>query len=145
MSNLAPCRMTLEDRSKLEALLAAWPFEDRQFNDLLRRKIESASIWPREDIAPTIVTLDSRVSYRVGERPAEIRILSLHESHGPVGTVLPVTTLRGLALIGLDEGESFELLRDGERESITVVSAEEPVSRFYPVETDHDDPGPSAA
>ncbi|MEO3997743.1 nucleoside-diphosphate kinase [Mesorhizobium sp. CAU 1732] len=174
MSHTASCRLTIQDHSILDTWLHTSVDPDDPLADLLRKKLAAASIWSNEDIAPTIVTLDSRISYRIDGGPADIRIISLKEAYGPVGFVLPATSLRGLALIGLDEGESFDLMLNGKIRSLSVVEVHyqpEAANRearhlsavrprparphlrlvhsaditFRSPANDHDDPGPSAA
>ena len=102
------CLLTAKDYSILEAML-----ERRASQDLLRQilqsKLSTAHVVFREDIPADIVTLNSRVRYRVNGAPAETRLICQDEIRGTVGSVLPVTQPRGLALLGLAEGETYRL------------------------------------
>lgn len=69
----------------------------------------------------TVVTLSSRVAYRVNDGPAEIRIFAHDEMRGLVGVLLPITNPRGLALLGLVESQSMSIpTADGGLETLTV-------------------------
>ena len=75
----------------------------------------------RDDIPPTVVTLSSRVVYRVNDGPAETRIVAHGEMRGLIGMLLPITNPRGLALLGLAEGQSIAIPKaDGSFETLTV-------------------------
>ena len=75
----------------------------------------------RDDIPPTVVTLSSRVAYRVNDGPAETRIVAHDEMRGLVGMLLPITNPRGLALLGLAEGQSMTIPNaDGKLDTLTV-------------------------
>lgn len=76
---------------------------------LLKSKLENAQLLPEHDFPVNIVTLDSRVTYSVNSVFTDTRIISAQKSSNIVGLSLSVSTLRGLALIGLKEGQSFSL------------------------------------
>lgn len=63
----------------------------------------------------------SRVTFSVNGRDADTRIISHDRMTSPIGMFLPVTTLRGLALLGMAEGEQFKLTNsDGIEERILL-------------------------
>lgn len=75
----------------------------------------------REDIPANVVTLSSRVAYRVNDGTAETRIVAHDHMRGLVGMLLPITNPRGLALLGLAEGQSISIpTSDGRLETLTV-------------------------
>jgi regulator of nucleoside diphosphate kinase len=77
----------------------------------------------RDDAPPTLATINSRVTYSVNGRKADTRVLSHARINAPTGLFLPITTPRGLALLGLMEGQEFSYLtRDGEQETIRLDS-----------------------
>lgn len=61
-----------------------------------------------QSINPLTATIGSRIAFSVGGGSAEERVLTRDQKTGPPAA-LPVTTLRGLALLGLREGDIFAL------------------------------------
>jgi regulator of nucleoside diphosphate kinase len=121
MSDTETCQLTTKDYTILEAMLERYPCSDETTTAILRRKVSEATVMFRDDIPPTVVTLSSRVVYRVNDGPFETRIVAHDEMRGPVGMLLPITNRRGLALLGLDEGQSITIPKvDGSLESLTV-------------------------
>lgn len=113
------CLLTTKDYSILEAMLDHG--HDDALTQLIRRKLDHAIIVFREDVPAGFVTLNSRVSYRVGNAAPETRIVSQSRLNGLVGFVLPLTTLRGLALLGLAKGQSITVTTaKGEPEMLSV-------------------------
>ncbi|MDH6230688.1 regulator of nucleoside diphosphate kinase [Mesorhizobium soli] len=121
MSNTDVCQLTTKDYTILEVMQERCLGRDDPIRELLRRKLDGATVVFRDDIPPTVVTLSSRVSYRIDDGPAETRIVAHDEMRGMVGSVLSITNPRGLALLGLAEGQSITIRRiDGEEETLTV-------------------------
>ncbi|MEI5682246.1 MULTISPECIES: nucleoside-diphosphate kinase [unclassified Mesorhizobium] len=121
MSNGETCLLTAKDYTILEVMLERCLGRDDPIAEILKRKIDGASVMFRDDIPPIVVTLSSRVSYRVDDGPAETRIIAHDEMRGLVGSVLSITNPRGLALMGLAEGQSMVIRRaDGTEEKLTV-------------------------
>lgn len=122
MSDTAPLLLTTKDYTILEVMLDRCLGRDDAMAALLRHKLAKAVVVFRDDIPTTVVTLNSRVTYRVDDNPAETRILAHDEMRGLVGLTMPLTNRRGLAMIGLSEGQSAVVERsDGQAETITVV------------------------
>ena len=117
MTHPLPCRLTTKDYAILETLLERSREPGGAHAALLRRKLAGAGIWLNEDIPADVVTVNSRVAFRVNDAPSETRIVAQAPIDGVVGMLLPVTTLRGLALLGLAEGESIAAGAD----TLTVV------------------------
>jgi hypothetical protein len=121
MSKDQACRLTTKDYTILEVMLERCHGRDDPMTPMLRRKLAEAVVMFREDIPADVVTLSSRVTYRVNGAPSETRIVSHDEMRGLVGSVLPITNPRGLALLGLAEGQSATIERpDGTTETIAV-------------------------
>ena len=121
MSKDQACRLTTKDYTILEVMLERCHGRDDPMAAMLRRKLAEAVVMFREDIPSDVVTLSSRVTYRVNGAPAETRIVSHDEMRGLVGSVLPITNPRGLALLGLAEGQSATIEKpDGTTETIAV-------------------------
>ncbi|SJM34642.1 nucleoside-diphosphate kinase [Mesorhizobium delmotii] len=121
MPNIDSCQLTTKDYTILEVMRERHPARTQTLLIILDRKISSALVMFLEDIPATVVTLSSRVAYRVNDGPTETRILTHGEMRGLVGMLLPITNPRGLALLGLAEGQSMTIpSADGSPETLTV-------------------------
>jgi regulator of nucleoside diphosphate kinase len=103
------CMLTTKDFTILEVMFDRCLERDGPMAALLRRKINAATVVFRDDIPPSIATLSSRVTYRVDGGEPESRVLSHDVMASPVGLFLPITTLMGLALLGLSEGQEIRI------------------------------------
>lgn len=101
------CILTMKDFTILEAMLDDPFVRDNRLIPVLKRKLASAIVMFREDLPENVASLNSRVSFRVNGKPSETGILSNDQMTSPLGMLMPVTTLRGLALLGLAEGQEF--------------------------------------
>ncbi|TWH00103.1 regulator of nucleoside diphosphate kinase [Mesorhizobium sp. J18] len=101
------CILTTKDFTILEVMLDRC--RDTALAALLRQKLDKAQVVFREDIPEHTATLNSRLIYRMNDGPANTRIISHALIGSPVGLFLPITNPRGLALLGLSEGQVFEL------------------------------------
>ena len=121
MSNDQIFRLTTKDYSLLEVMLDLRLERVDPITPILRRKLSAAIVMFREDIPANVVTLGSRVTYRVNDASAETRIVTHDEMRGLVGSVLSITNPRGLALLGLAEGEQMTFHgADGTEETVSV-------------------------
>lgn len=92
---------------------------------LLRRKIGKAIVVFRDDLPDGIASINSRVSFRVNGGEIDTRVISTGQVTAPVGMFLPITTLRGLALLGLVEGQNILVPNaDGVDERILLEKVE---------------------
>lgn len=82
MSSTETCQLTTKDYTILEAILERHLVYDETMSAILHRKVSSALVMSRDDIPPTVVTLSSRVAYRVNDGPAETRIVA-HDDARP--------------------------------------------------------------
>lgn len=115
------CQLTTKDYTILEVMLERQAGRGEALSALLRRKLSHSTVMFRDDIPADVVTLSSRVVYRVGDGPAETRIVAHDDMRGLVGMLLPITHPRGLALLGLRAGQSIAIrLDDGSAETLTV-------------------------
>jgi regulator of nucleoside diphosphate kinase len=108
MSN-ETCILTAKDFSILEAMRDRCLGRDDPLAWLLRKKLELARVVTGEDIPANIATLSSRVTFSIDGRDPDTRILSTGGVSAPVGLSLSIATPRGLALLGLTEGDGFHL------------------------------------
>jgi regulator of nucleoside diphosphate kinase len=121
MSLPPPCLLTSKDYSILEVMLERCPLTESLLRAMLRSKVDSARVVFRDDIPPNVVTLNSRVRYRVNDAPAQTRLIGQDEVRGPVGSLLPITQPRGLAMLGVAEGESYPVPSAGGDDDILQV------------------------
>ncbi len=125
MNSDTPCQLTAKDFSVLEGMmdrLEAQALADAAIARLLRRKLATARICFRDDVDPRVATINSRIQLRVGEGSAETRVLTHGGESALPGTALPISSLRGLAVLGLMEGDTISVEgTDGKSEVLHVV------------------------
>jgi len=102
------CILTTKDLTILEVMLARCLGREDPMAPLLRRKIDGATVVFSDDVPPDVATLNSRVDFSVDGR-ADSRILAQGVAGASVGLYLPITSPRGLALLGLVEGQEIFL------------------------------------
>ncbi|MEO5757498.1 MAG: nucleoside-diphosphate kinase [Mesorhizobium sp.] len=115
------CCLTTKDFSTLEAMLQ----RRRAFADpiaaMLEEKLSQSRVLPVDAVSPDIVTLNSRVVFRIDAGPLETRTLVQNETRGPVGSTLPLGTRRGLCMLGMARGQTASIEQaDGRRERIAI-------------------------
>jgi len=116
MSECYQSRITPKDLHILQTMFNERKGSNDPLLPLLQHKLETAIVLPSHEIPPEVVTLYSRVRYRIDAQPAVTRIVihdALHETplgdYGQyideiMGATVPVSSLRGLALLGLTSG-----------------------------------------
>jgi regulator of nucleoside diphosphate kinase len=115
-------QLTTKDHTVLDVMRERSTGRDEIVAEILRRKLSRAVVLFGEDIPAEVVTLSSRVTYRVDGGPAETRIISPENMRGLVGLLLPIGHPRALALIGLAEGQSMTIPKPGGgTETLAVV------------------------
>jgi regulator of nucleoside diphosphate kinase len=115
------CILTTKDFTILEVMRDRCLGRDDALAPMLKRKIETALVVFRDDVPVNVATLSSRVTFSVDGRDPDTRVISHDRMTSPIGMFLPITTLRGLALLGLAEGQDFVLTdRDGVEERILL-------------------------
>lgn len=115
------CILTTKDFTILEVMRDRCPDPDDALARLLKRKLETAMVMFRDDVPENVATLNSRVTFSVNGRDPDTRIISHDQMNAPVGLFLPVTILRGLALLGLSEGQEISLINhEGAEERIRL-------------------------
>ena len=113
------CILTTKDFTILEIMLDRCRHRNDPLTPLMERKIATAQVVLRADVPPNVVTLGSRVAFSVDNRDSDTRVVTADGASAPVGMFLPITSPRGLALLGLAEGQTFRLAgREGVVESI---------------------------
>ncbi|AKH99346.1 hypothetical protein IMCC20628_00622 [Hoeflea sp. IMCC20628] len=76
---------------------------------LLKQKLDHTTVVFTDDIDGNIITLNSRVRFRVSDRQPQTAIITQSPMHGVVGQSLSLETARGMALLGLPEAVEFSL------------------------------------
>jgi len=110
MSKLSQCILTANDFSILQVMLERASHRDEAFIRLLRSKLSAATVMFSDDIGPEIATINSRVDYSVDGGPVDNRILAHGEETAFSGVAtLPISTLRGLAVLGRSAGETITI------------------------------------
>lgn len=115
------CRLAHRDWAALRTLLERCPATDGRLAQRLRSKLVAADVIDGADIAPDMVTLDSRVAFTVDGGSVQTRVLVRAGTPESPGLTLPVTQPRALALLGLRTGESAPVHRDDGVEEIVRV------------------------
>lgn len=116
-----PCILTTKDFTILEVMRDRCLGRDDPLAPMLKRKLEAATVVFREDVPADVATLSSRVTFSVNGRDPDTRVISHDRMTSTAGMFLPITTLRGLALLGLSEGQDFVLTTgDGNAERILL-------------------------
>lgn len=116
------CQLTTKDYYALQSMQDNMFLNDELMRSILRDKLSNAIVTFPEDIPPGIVTLNSRISYRVDGGLLENRVIADNEMRGIVGlTLISITRPRGLTLLGLAEGQSAVVGRTSDaRETVKV-------------------------
>ncbi len=115
------CRLTLKDYTALETLLMRCDARSDPIAPAIHDKLSTAEILFDDDISPSLVTMNSRVAFRVDGGPLDSRILVADEASHLAGITLPVSTQRGLAMLGQMAGESVHVRRqDGRAETLRI-------------------------
>ncbi len=116
------CILTTKDLTILEVMAERSEDLRSAHTQLLRQKIAAASVVFREDVAENVATLNSRLLFRAGDAEPEQRIISQARMSAPTGHFQPITTLRGLALLGLRTGQQLTIqTSSGDEEEITLL------------------------
>ena len=113
--------LTATDHAIIESLLYCEDCHAGPRSFALRRKLADTVIVHPDDVAPHVVTLNSRVRFRINGGPPEERILVVRSRDNIPGVTLLAWTSRGLALLGMSAGQKARSMRlDGTHELITV-------------------------
>ena len=117
--------LTTKDFTILEAMRDKRSGTADPLTPILRRKLGSALVVFAEDLPESVASLNSRVTFTVNGGVRQTRALVLDGIASLVGMSLSITTLRGMALLGLAEGQEFVVSnRDGLEERILLEKVE---------------------
>lgn len=114
-------QLTTKDYSTIEVMLERYEGRDETMTAILRQKIAKAVVMFPGDIPSDVVTLGSRVTFRVNDDPAQTRNVA-DDGAAEADAVLSIGTPRGVALLGLAEGERVTIFNeDGSIETLAVL------------------------
>jgi len=118
-----PIVVTQADHDRLSDLASAALRNMPAVGEFLAEELDRARVVAPTEIAPTIVTMNSRVEFR-DDQTGEVRTATLvypgdqDIAAGKISILTPV----GAALIGLEEGQSIVWeTRSGSQKSLTVL------------------------
>ena len=114
------CYLSIKDFTVLESMLDQH-CTDQAFGRLLREKISNTTIFFQDEGHAPVAGIGTRVDFMIDGRIFETRVLVADDDPQPSRLTLPITTLRGLALLGLGVGEAITIeWSDGESETLQV-------------------------
>lgn len=121
MSDPQAVSLTSKDYAVLETLLAAPGDAFSGSTMFIRRKLRSATLVFPTDIDANVVTLSSRVRYRIDGGANEERVIVASAGETVAWPTLGLDCARGVALLGASVGQSLEVPRqDGTFETLHV-------------------------
>lgn len=100
-------QLTTKDHAILQTILERHRGPHGPFARLLEQKLRSSSICFRDDIPPGVVTLNTRLTYRINGVFAGPQLVVQSEDADLPDFALSIHAIRGLALLGLEEGASI--------------------------------------
>lgn len=120
-THFAGCQLTARDFQICTGMLERLADTGSPLVPLLQEKIETTHVVTPEHIDPLTVTLNSRVEFEIDDAATERRIIVQNEfRYGLVGLTLPITTMRGLALLGLRQGHRRHFAEHGSTRELFV-------------------------
>ncbi|KJS20276.1 MAG: hypothetical protein VR78_01830 [Hoeflea sp. BRH_c9] len=118
------CTLTSKDLAILETMHDRRHMLADPVRQVLRHKLDTAIVVFCEDIDANLVTLNTRLRYRIGDSQPQTAIITQGAMDGMVGQCLSLETVRGLACLGLTEAAGISLPRqDGSAPDRLVVEA----------------------
>lgn len=121
MPGQSDIQLTTKDISVLETMLERCDDLHGPFAALLRRKLDHATIFLRDDIPPCVVTLNSHVIHSADGKPAGPHLIVQCEGQEFPDFALSIHTLHGLALLGLSEGQATTINCDDGSQTRLVI------------------------
>lgn len=115
------CHLTAKDLNALEVMLERRGADNGPLSRLLRRKLSAAAFVYPDDIDPQTITINSRIEFQVDGGSPQTRILVYGGEDAFPGMALPITTMHGLALLGLTAPDTIHCERpDGSMEELAL-------------------------
>lgn len=114
--------LTVKDHLLIEAYLERHKDRDPIVVAIARAKLSNARVVFTQDVPADVVTLNSRVRYRLDGGPAQMRQPVLWGQPLVQGLTIPITAPLGMALLGLRPGQTLPLpRRDGSFEILAIT------------------------
>lgn len=120
MPTESSCRITTKDLAILETMLDRYRGSCPHYVYQLRRKIRASEIYLRDDIPEDVVTLNSQVAYRIDGHRAGPHLLVQSQVRDLPDFALSIHSVRGLALLGMSEGQETWVASGGGVERLVV-------------------------
>lgn len=126
--------ISLESLDRLEALAERALPRDPDLGNLLLDELARARTVPASKLAPNVVEIGRKVTYRDDATGQEKTVTPVFPEEADIARgLISVLTPIGVALIGLTEGASLHWnTRDGERRRLTVLHVALPDSAKAP-------------
>jgi len=99
--------LTERDHAILVGLVRQGGLHTATYLQQLHEKLQTAEVVPLEEVEPDLATFGSFVRYRVNEGRSMEHKLALHPRRGQEQHTISIRTARGLALLGMREGQIF--------------------------------------
>jgi len=133
MTNIPQCYLTMKDFGVLEQLLEG-DISDLAYLRLLRSKIAGATIVFEDDLPPDVAVIGSRIEFQIDGLLVDCCLLSADASAVRSRLKLSITTMRGLALLGLRERAFIVVERpDGGGEQLRLLKVHRAAPRVADV------------
>ncbi|MEW5424616.1 hypothetical protein [Amorphus sp. 3PC139-8] len=114
--------LTEDDHAVLHRLAGGGEAFSERYQQLLAAKLRSCIVYPAGGIPEDVVRLNTCFTYAIDGNLKEASILVRHPPADLPPFALSLHTMRGLALLGLSEGECVELgAAGGASETIELV------------------------
>ena len=115
------CQITAKDFHICRTMLETLADPGSPSARLLRSKLDTATIVSDDDVDPLVVTLNSRIEFQVDDEAPQMRIVVKSEfRNGLVGMTLPISTPRGMALLGLRQEQACTFDEGGRMRNLIV-------------------------
>jgi regulator of nucleoside diphosphate kinase len=119
--DLSPCVLVADDHALLLNYLETHTSRDTFAANQLRAKLLLSNVRYAADIAPEVVTLNSRLAFWIYDGTTVTRTLVRWGRELDVGLTFPVTAPLGVAMLGRKAGETVRYMqRDGSYWTVTI-------------------------
>lgn len=119
---LPPIAITTADAERLHSVVETWAERNLRVAGLLAHELDRASIVDPGAVSPDLVTMGSRVAFRLnGECDIKADLVYPGEEDVLQGRI-SVATPVGTALLGLSAGQALELALPGRRTLAVAIS-----------------------
>jgi regulator of nucleoside diphosphate kinase len=121
MATDPPCQLTTKDHAILRTMLDRHRGGRGPYLALLQRKVRDSAVVFRDDIPACVVTLNTRLTYRVDGVLAGPALIVQSPPEDLPAFALSIHTLHGLALLGMTRGCPLDIgLGPSSRETLVV-------------------------